>query len=570
MINNKNKLSYIKGAEISVPDTSIYEYLLMRVRRNPARIVSRCHEDALSLARLKAESEEYAKAFKKLGVREGEIVPMCLPPSNEALTAFFALNRIGAVATFLSVASSREELEKYIKRFNSRFLVASPKHVPDLPAIVEDCGLEKAVVVAPQDALENTAEPCTLTRMLLSNPVELLVHDRIMSLREFRTLSCNVSSCPDAKPAMARPAFIAYTSGTTGEPKAIYLSNENIIAEIIQELRTSLIPLGPMGNALQVVPFNYPYGFIISTLVPIFAGRTAALTPLLTLSGVLDYFNMYRPYLTFAIPSFYNYIATAPEFEKADLSYLKYAASGGDKLDITDKKRINEFFFCHGSRAKILDGSGNGEGGGALASPSPLFNRYNPFSIGKINYGLSVKFVGADGKPVPVGETGRFCFAGRNVMMEYYDAPEETAKVLYADEDGIKWFHTDMLGHVDRRGWIYFDGRERRFFITYDLSGSPYKVYCDHVQDIVKKSGMVMDCAVVQGPDPVRCMLPKAYIKVRNDIDFDEAVNRIREFCAKELQSYAVPATFTAIASLPLTPAGKVDYRALEREAESA
>jgi hypothetical protein len=58
------------------------------------------------------------------------------------------------------------------------------------------------------------------------------------------------------------------------------------------------------------VPFNYPYGFIISTLVPIFAGRTAALTPLLTLSGVLDYFNMYRPYLTFAIPSFYNYIAT--------------------------------------------------------------------------------------------------------------------------------------------------------------------------------------------------------------------------------------------------------------------
>ena len=50
-----------------------------------------------------------------------------------------------------------------------------------------------------------------------------------------------------------------------------------------------------MGNALQVVPFNYPYGFIISTLVPIFAGRTAALTPLLTLSGVLDYFNMQYP-----------------------------------------------------------------------------------------------------------------------------------------------------------------------------------------------------------------------------------------------------------------------------------
>ena len=95
-------------------------------------------------------------------------------------------------------------------------------------------------------------------------------------------------------------------------------------------------------------------------------------------------------------------------------------------------------------------------------------------------------------------------------------------------------------------------------------------MYCDHVQDIVKKSGLVTDCAVVQGPDPVRCMLPKAFINVPGDIDFDEAVNRIREFCAKELQSYAVPVTFTKITSLPLTRAGKVDYRALEKVAESA
>ena len=565
-----NDLSYILGADIKVPDTSAYEYLLMRSRRNAYRIISRCHEDELSLERLKDESATYAKAFKKLGVQEGEVVPMCLPPSNEALIAFFALNRIGAVATFLSVASSYEELEKYINRFNSRMIIVSPKHAPELAGVIRNCSLEKTVVITPQDALGNVREPSTLTQIMLSNPIHVPEHEKIMTLGDFRALGADAEPCRDAEPSMARPAFIAYTSGTTGEPKAIYLSNENIIAEIIQVLRTSLIPLGPKGTTLQVVPFNYPYGFLISTLVPIYGGRTAALTPLLTLSGVLDYFNMYRPYLTFAIPSFYNYMATAPEFEDVDLSFLKYAASGGDKLDVTDKKRINAFFARHGSRAKILDGSGNGEGGGALASPSPLFNKYNYFSIGKINYGLSVKFVGADGKPVKLGETGRFCFAGRNVMMEYYHAPEETAKVLHTDEDGIRWFHTDMLGHMDKKGWIYFDGRERRFFITYDLSGSPYKVYCDHVQDIVKKSGLVMDCAVVQGPDPVRCMLPKAFIKVQSGIDFDEAVNRIKEFCAKELQSYAVPVSYTPISSLPLTPAGKVDYRALEREAESA
>jgi long-chain acyl-CoA synthetase len=567
---NKLELSYIKGADINVPDTSIYEYLLMRSRRSGNRIVSKCHEDELSLARLQAESEIYAKAFKKLGVREGDIVPMCLPPCNEALIAFFALNRLGAVSTFLSAASSGEELEKYIKRFDSRFFLTTPKHAAELPEIIENCGLDQTVVITSQDALGTVKDPCALTRALLANPAGYPSHDRIMSLTALRNLGRNAVGSPDARPSMKRPAFISYTSGTTGEPKAIYMSNENIIAEIISELKTSLIPLGPRGTALQVVPFNYPYGFIISTLVPIYAGRTAGLTPLLTLSGVKDYLSMYRPYLIFAIPSFYNYMKGAPEFERFDLSFLKYAASGGDKLDVTDKLRINDFFAAHGSRAKILDGSGNGEGGGALASPSPLFNKYNPNSIGKINYGLSVKFIGSDGKPVPLGQTGKFCFAGRNVMMEYYHAPEETSKVLFKDEDGTTWFHTDMLGHVDERGWIYFDGRERRFFITYDISGSPYKVYCDHVQDIVKKSGLVLDCAVVQGPDPVRCMLPKAFIKVANGMDFDEAVNRIREFCSKELQSYAVPVTFTPITSLPLTKAGKVDYRALEKAAESA
>ena len=71
---NKNKLSYITGAEINVPDTSIYEYLLMRSRRNGARIISRCHEAELSLERLKSESEIYARAFRKLGVKEGRTV----------------------------------------------------------------------------------------------------------------------------------------------------------------------------------------------------------------------------------------------------------------------------------------------------------------------------------------------------------------------------------------------------------------------------------------------------------------------------------------------------------------
>jgi len=561
--------SFIKGAKLNIPNTTIYGFLLRRSAINASPIVARCHEEELSLSRLESESEIYAKAFRKLGVKEGEIVPLCLPPCNEAIVAFFALNRIGAVCTFVSAASSMDELKGYVRRFGSKLMVVSAAHAHELPSIIEECSLSRSVVITPEDSLGMVRDPGALTRAFLATSAPVPQHKRILSLTAFRSLGKNAVGNPDASEDKDRAAFIAYTSGTTGDPKAILLSNENIIAEV-QSLKATLIQFGPRGNALQVVPFNYPYGFIVSTLFPMFVGRTASLTPMLTLSGVLDYLKMYRPYLTLAIPSFYSYMLNAPEFENADLSFLKYAISGGDKLDTVEKERINAFFRHHGSSCRINDGSGNGEGCGALTNTAALFRKYNYTSIGHVNYGVSVKFVDAEGRTVPMGKTGRFCFAGQNVMMEYYNAPRETAEVLYRDADGVTWFHTDTLGHMDADGWVYFDGRERRFFITFDASGSPYKVYCDHVQDVVKNSGLVEACAVVQTPDPVRCLLPKAYIRVAKGMDFNEAVNSIRAYCEKELQSYAAPVSYVAISDLPLTAAGKVDYRALERDAVSA
>lgn len=561
--------SYIKGAELNIPDTTLYGFLLRRGRINASPVISCCHEEELTLARLRSESEIYARALRKLGIGQGDVVPCCLPPCNEAIIAFFALNRIGAVCTFVSAASSPDELKGYIRRFGSRFLVIASAHAGELGGIIKDCGLEYALVISPRDSLGAAAEPCRLTREFLADSTPAPQGDNILTLAQFRTLGRNAEGSPDAAEDKSRPAFIAYTSGTTGQPKAILLSNENIMAEI-QSLKATLIQYGPRGNTLQVVPFNYPYGFIVSTLFPMFAGRTACLTPMLTLTGIPEYLAMYRPYLTFAIPSFYSYMLNSEAFDGMDLSYLKYAISGGDKLDIVEKERVNAFFRRHGSGCRIMDGSGNGEGCGALTNTAALFRKYNYASIGHVNYGVSMKFVDADGRTVPLGQTGRFCFAGQNVMLEYYNAPDETAEVLYRDDDGIVWFHTDTLGHMDKDGWVYFDGRERRFFITFDSAGSPYKVYCDHVQDVVKKSGLVEACAVVQGPDPVRSLLPKAYILVKKGLDFNEAVKRIRDYCEKELQSYAAPVSYTPITSLPLTPAGKVDYRALEKEAASA
>jgi len=139
---------------------------------------------------------------------------------------------------------------------------------------------------------------------------------------------------------------------------------------------------------------------------------------------------------------------------------------------------------------------------------------------------------------------------------------------MHTDPYGTEWFVTDAFGHMDAKKWIYFDGSECRFFITYDSSGSPYKVYCDHVQGVIKKSGLVIDCAVVQKPDPKRYLVPIAFICIEKGANFNEKVIRIHEFCSIDLQSCAAPVEYIQIDTLPTTAAGKVNYSALEKMAQ--
>ena len=196
-----------------------------------------------------------------------------------------------------------------------------------------------------------------------------------------------------------------------------------------------------------------------------------------------------------------------------------------------------------------------------------LFEKYNIDSIGKPIYGLSVKFVDENGSVVDRNLKGRFCFSGENVMLCYYNDEAETLAVKYIDDDGIEWFHTDTYGHMDEKNWIYFDGRERRFFITYDSSGSPYKVYCDHVQSVIKRHNSVSDCVVVKQPNGKRYFVPIAFV-VASSEQWGTVKNEILELCKKELQGCAVPCEFILIDEIPVSNAGKVDYRALERIAE--
>lgn len=154
-------------------------------------------------------------------------------------------------------------------------------------------------------------------------------------------------------------------------------------------------------------------------------------------------------------------------------------------------------------------------------------------------------------------------------MKEYANNPEQTEKMIQRHSDGHVWLHTGDLGYLDEDGFLYIDGRIKRIILSYK-DGVCGKIYPDRIEKQISDMKEIKFVCIIGSPDQSRGMVANAYIVVKEDYTGKEKVveKKLREYCKKEFPEYAQPVRYVFCKSLPLTPIGKVDYRALEKEAE--
>ncbi|MBR2738420.1 MAG: acyl--CoA ligase [Lachnospiraceae bacterium] len=543
--------SIIIQKPIHTPDMDLYQFLLHRPKINASPILCRCRSQELSFSRLQQDSASYAVALASVGVKKGDIVPICSEPSIEAIIMFFALNRLGAVTTFLNNTASIQEINRYMEDFSASILVGSKNLIKraDYLTIKAD---KMVVLDSEKEILTKDVPAISLSKLIRESADSSVILD-IGGKKDY--------------------AHISYTSGSTGAPKAIMMTNENIIAAIISLKKATMLRIGPKKESLQIVPFNYPYGLIVSVLLHMYCGTIVALSPGLTLKNISEFFKIYRPCYINGIPSFYTAMVQDPEIQTMDLSCIRFPITGGDTLDAKTEQRINAFLHEHGSKGVISNGYGNGEGGGCILNPTAVLRKCASGSCGRPIPGLSVKLIDdKTGNPVPIGEIGRLCFSGTNLMVGYYQNGRVASDMFVTDEQGNRWFYTDSYMHMDRRGWMFMDGRERRFFITFDEHGSPYKVYCEHVQKaLLENCPELQSCAVVQKANDTRSFIPVCYLCFLDDVDasaWEAIISRLKNSIQKVLPNCAIPKEYHILKELPLSQAGKVDYSALEKLAD--
>lgn len=542
-----------------LPQCSVYEYLQKNNKAHPQDVALDYLGCKITYGKLLENIEKAARAFVALGIKCGDILVMATVTTPEAIFAFYALNRIGAVPNMVDPRTSVEGLREYIREVNARYVLALDACYDKMRTACVGTSVESVIVLSPAESLGIVKK----TAYTLVNRQKL--HDADMRWSDF------IKSGATTK--LGQPVYekdsccvIVHTGGTTGTPKGVMLSNENLNASVVQGDKSGFV-FRRRHRWLGIMPPFIAYGISNGMHLPLSMGMTLIVVPKFDPNKYDELLLKYHPNHIAGVPSHYNSLIHSEKLKNADLSFLLSPIVGGDGAEVHFEEEVNQFLRQRGCPTNLIKGYGMTEVCAAISAAAR--NEFNKLGSVGIPFTHSVMAVFENGKELPCGEIGEICMRGPHVMMGYYNNNAETNVVLKKHEDGHTWVHSGDLGYMDEDGCVFIQGRIKRMIVRHD----GFKVYPTLIESVVAAHPAVQSCCTVgkrdhtynQGKLPVVFVVAKAECRSNKD----ELIELLAKHCAKELPEYALPAAFYLCDSLPLTAIGKVDYRTLEKEAET-
>ncbi|MDD2208373.1 MAG: class I adenylate-forming enzyme family protein [Bacilli bacterium] len=538
---------------INYPKKTLYEMLEETASIYPSYLAYEYYGKKCTYAELIEKVGRCAKSFQKIGVKENDVVTICMPNTPEGIIAVYALNLIGAVANMVHPLSSATELEFCLTKAKSAYLLTMDFVYEKLESIEKNIKLKKVILAKASDSMNTitgTAYWLTSGRKIKVKNIK----DNVVFWKDFIYEGKSIMSINRSNKKDDELAVILYSGGTTGKAKGIMLSSYSF--NIIAYQNRAVCPTVKAGDSmLSIMPIFHGFGLGICFHTVFCFGMKAIMIPKFSANTFAKLIRTYKPNFIAGVPTLYEALLLN-EFRPDELSFVTTAVCGGDLLTPELQKKVNIFMKEHGSNAEIQVGWGMTE---CVASTimTPKTN-FVPGSIGVPGPDNFVKIV----KPgttenLYYDADGEICLNSPAVMLGYLDEPEETANSLKVHEDGKTWLHTGDVGSMDKNGTIFFKTRIKRMIIS-----SGYNIYPNHVESIINSHPKVLTSIVVGAPHSYKGEVPKAYIVLKPEYKLtDEIDEEIKNYCKEKLAKYSWPVTYEYRETLPMTKVGKVDYR---------
>lgn len=340
----------------------------------------------------------------------------------------------------------------------------------------------------------------------------------------------------NTEPGPETVALLLQTSGTTGKPKWVPLTHENLLASIGNI--TATYKLSPADSTLLVMPLFHVHGLVAALLSTLYSGGRVILPPRFSASHFAEWAIAEKPTWYTAVPAIHQILLGHPEMRNIPGHQFRFIRSCSSFLPPDTMTQIEELLG-----APLLQAYGMTEASHQIASnPLPPAERQAE-SVGQAT-GVEVVILGPDGNILPYGEQGEVAIRGNSVMNGYLDNPEANAGSFV---DGF--LRTGDLGQIDENGYIRLMGRIKEL-----INRGGEKIAPAQIDDVLLKVTGVEKAAAFGVPDTIYGESVHAAVVTRGSLT-EEA---ILEHCREKLPRFMVPVKIHIVAELPLGPSGKV------------
>ena len=500
---------------------TFFEVLEQRARQHPDREVFSDARTRISYGELKDKVERCAEFLRCIGIKRGDVVTIQLPNRIEFPIVFFALELIGAIANKVNPDFRARELE-YILKFSGSRAYVCPREFKDFDYVAMAKSLRQAMP--------------GLEHVIVAGGAAEGAHDLDQGLRDCLPMSGEhgVRMDPDEIFRMA------FTSGTTGDPKCVLHSfNSSLYAGYLLNADMEVTDNDVM---LIYLPIGLNWGYLC-VLQTIMAGARAVLFERFTARGALELIQQERVSYIATAPASIVAILNDPDLAKYDTSSLRVVITGGASAAI---ETIRDFQArMNGHLIELY---------GMLETGFHTYTRFtdNPEkvngTIGRVVGAMELRIIDDAGNDVPNGEIGEIAARGPSVHLGYHNNSSANANAFI--EGG--WFRTGDLGrYVDAQNNVQITGRSKEI-----INRGGKKFFPREVEEILYTHPKILHAVIVGIPDRrlgernCLCVVPKPH----QALALDEVVNFLKD----QVADYKLPEMIEQFDDLPMTGTGKI------------
>jgi long-chain acyl-CoA synthetase len=506
---------------------------------------------ALTYRKLGEQSAAFGAWLQhRAGLKKGDRVAIMLPNVLQYPIALFGILRAGLTVVNVNPLYTPRELEHQLSDSGASAILVLENFASVLQGVLPQTKVKHVIITSIGEMLgfpKGTIVDYVVRHRRKAVPAWSIPH----AVRFGATLLEGAGLTLERRPqSLDDIAFLQYTGGTTGVSKGAMLTHRNMVANILQSTAwiNGLFADGEPGVAITALPMYHIFALTANGLMFARAGwKNILITNPRDFPAFVAELAKYPFSYMSGVNTLFNALLNTPGFDKLDFSNLRCSLGGGMAVQAAVAAKWKQVTGTVLTQAWGL----------TETSPAACINPHGEDfnnSIGLPISSTEISIRDDNGNALPINAVGEICVRGPQVMLGYWNRPDETAKVMLPEG----WLRTGDVGRIDERGYVFIEDRKKDMILV-----SGFNVYPNEIEGVIAKHPGVLEVAAVAKPDE-RAGEVVAVFVVKKDPNLTE--QDIIAHCRTELTGYKVPKYVYFKSELPKTNVGKILRRALRDE----